>query len=823
MLPSIYPRALHSSTIYPSGAQHLLFGMKFGGLAADPVAYANYLHIIYAPPFPETSTTIGLMSSSRGGHTATLIPDGRVLITGGDNGATTHRTTDIYDPGTNLWSPTGSMSVSRTRHTANLLPVGNVLATGGYSQHPSTGATRTAEVYYVNSGQWTPTTSMLSAREAHASVYITTGAYAGNIMVIGGYKDGTYLKECEIYNPLTEVWLSSATTTAIASMNTKRSKHTAVTLKNGKVFVFGGINETGSLYSAEVYDPLTNVWKTVSSPATTNRRYSHRATLLLDGTILITGGTNEAGPMNTGVIFNPDTGAYVLGTDIKVGGWSYTTNNLSFSSDGRFGHSATLLPNGNVLIVGGSSNNVPAISYPELYEASLSSFSYTMERVEARGLGHTATLLPSGDVLFTGGLLENGTYSNDGTTMLFSQLADSLDQPSLRHARGLQVSQAIYDRGSNLTLTSGTTNYFFGQTEASGGGYSNSGHYHPRIHAMMMDNLSGFNIDLSTSVYSIHAGSALNSWYTAPWQLKLPPLSMLPYGWYHMRSASNGVFSNQSAAILVSIPAPTGVISGLQSVAASLSTTTIKWTWQRNTIKRKNVDTLNAGESASERYMVLSSTNNVFLTYLDIPAATDTAEWTQSNLLPNSKMAIRVAGINISTTTQFVDSATTYTYANVPHNLAISSASFNSVNLAWSANGNSSSTPYEVTYCMSGCNNEGASWSTAVDFEQNNSSTGARIASLSSRKTYYFRVRARNGAGVVPTTTDRIYGVYNGYCCKYCLPAYERTGQCVNGVDNSAYDQYKSWVSTATVSYPENLAGNSTGYNSITWTWSKPA
>ena len=843
-LPPIYPRAMHSSTMFPSGTEHILYGMKADGAAADPISYfpsstKYFLHRAVRPTLTSLTDATGRMSSSRINHTATLLPSGQVLVTGGNDAQITKITSDIYDSGQNNWSPTSSMSVSRTRHTANLLSMGNVFVAGGYSQHPSTGPTRSAEVYYPSSGQWRTTTSMVSARESHTSVYLTTGTYAGNIMVIGGYKDGTYLKECEIYNPITEIWLSTASTPAVGSMNVKRAKHTATTLPNGHVLVYGGVNETGSLYSAEVYNPVTNVWTSVTAaPDARHRRHSHRATMLNSGLILVTGGANESGPLSptdysdpttgTSLLFNYDVGAYIGATGVKPGEWTLTSNDMSFDKathapGGRIGHTATLLPNGNVLIAGGSANNMPVVTTPELFDTFGSSFSYTVAPTIPRGQGHTSTVLPNGYVLFAGGLTNTGQYSNDGSIIYFSAVPDSQDLPSLRQSSGLTVSNSIYDKSTNLTLTSGNTNYFFGLTEASGGTNSGSAHYHPRVYATMMDNQSGYQIDLSTSIYNLYAGSALNSWSTMPWQIKLPPPTNLPYGWYHLRAASNGIFSSQAVPILISIPAPTGIVSGLASVTAALSTTSITWQWQRNTIKRKNIDTLDTGESASERYMILSSTDNALLTYLDIPAATDTASWAQSGLQPNTRMAIRVAGINISTSTRFLDSATVYTYANPPINLAISSASFNSLTFGWSPNSNTPTTPYEVGYCINNCNSLSASWNNTVSFEQNKSSTGATMNSLSTRKTYYVRVRAQNGAGIIPTETVRSSGVYEGYCCKYCLPEHKTAGRCVDGVDNSAYDQYKGWVSTTTISYPGDIAGATTSYNSITWTWTKPA
>ena len=94
-------------------------------------------------------TPTGNMSTARGGHAATLLPGGKVLVAGGyPSGG---ETAELYDPLTGTWSPTGSMSIGRRSHTMTLLPTGKVLAAGG-TVLP--GDTR-SELYDPNTGQWT--------------------------------------------------------------------------------------------------------------------------------------------------------------------------------------------------------------------------------------------------------------------------------------------------------------------------------------------------------------------------------------------------------------------------------------------------------------------------------------------------------------------------------------------------------------------------------------------------------------------------------------------------------------------------------------------
>jgi hypothetical protein len=157
------------------------------------------------------------------------------------------------------------------------------------------------------------------------------------------------------------------------SLDTPRTGHTATLLANGKVLVVGGFNVTG-IGSAELYDPATGTWSLTGDLNTA--RSGHSATLLLDGKVLVAGSYNNSA-LNSAELYDPATGT-----------WSYT-GNLNTAGGGT----ATLLPNGSVLVVWRSS--------AELYEAGTRTWRYTGNLNNAHG--GTATLLPNGKVLVLGG------------------------------------------------------------------------------------------------------------------------------------------------------------------------------------------------------------------------------------------------------------------------------------------------------------------------------------------------------------------------------------------------------------------------------------
>ncbi len=109
----------------------------------------------------------GSMASTRQGHTATLLANGKVLVFG--NGTTA----ELYDPATGLWSTTGSLTYSRGGPTATLLPNGKVLVTGGGSF---------AELYDPATGRWSTTGSLANGRSSHTATLLANG----KVLVAGG-------------------------------------------------------------------------------------------------------------------------------------------------------------------------------------------------------------------------------------------------------------------------------------------------------------------------------------------------------------------------------------------------------------------------------------------------------------------------------------------------------------------------------------------------------------------------------------------------------------------------------------------------------------
>jgi hypothetical protein len=197
--------------------------------------------------------------------------------------------------------------------------------------------------------------------------------------------------------------------TSAGSMSTGREQFTATLLPSGKVLIAGGLNSSGALASAELYDPATNSWSSAGSMAAS--RSWHTATRLLSGKVLITGGR-------------------VSGTSYRAAAELYDPATNSWSSAGAMAasrgyHTATLLSSGKVLVTGGASS--VALSSAELYDPATNSWSSAASIMSAR-YDHTALLLSSGKVLVSGGYSDGGIFHSsaglyDPATNSWSQAA----------------------------------------------------------------------------------------------------------------------------------------------------------------------------------------------------------------------------------------------------------------------------------------------------------------------------------------------------------------------------------------------------------------
>jgi N-acetylneuraminic acid mutarotase len=218
-------------------------------------------------------------------------------------------------------------------------------------------------------GTFQKTGSMNVARTAHRATLLTNG----QVLVAGGQNGSGTLASAELYNPATGTWAFTG------NMNVPRENHQAVLLQNGQVLVAGGDNASGTLASAELYNPATGTWAMTGSMSTARSQFS--LTLLGNGEVLAVAGTSAD-------LYNPTTGT-----------WSATGSPTSSVG----GPNAALLQDGQVLAIGESLN-----SPSELYNPSTGSWSATGSMPTTMINAITPRLL-NGEVFVTGGFQYGNT------------------------------------------------------------------------------------------------------------------------------------------------------------------------------------------------------------------------------------------------------------------------------------------------------------------------------------------------------------------------------------------------------------------------------
>lgn len=277
-----------------------------------------------------------------------------------------------------LFTPTGSLNVARISERTTVLANGKVLISGGISSFPVPFIfTASSEIYDPLTHKFTVTGSLLKARSQHSATLLPNG----KVLIAGGYNEtpplapeGSMLVSSELYDPTTGTFSSTG------SLHHGRYNHAGVLLPGGKVLVYGGT--TWLQYPAEIYDPMVGTFtETTMTPL-------GFGTPLLNGKLL----------------FNSSSGAFIY--DPLTGLTTKTAHDMVVR---RYDNSATLLPNGRVLIAGGYAygpigwEDAYVLSSAELYDPENDTFTSTGSLAEPRN-APGAIALAGGNVVIFGGV-----------------------------------------------------------------------------------------------------------------------------------------------------------------------------------------------------------------------------------------------------------------------------------------------------------------------------------------------------------------------------------------------------------------------------------
>jgi hypothetical protein len=307
--------------------------------------------------FRELSVQPGpTMSSARALHQSVTLTDGRVLMIGGVDALGAVLTScEIYDPVANTFTPTGNLGTARALHAAVRLADGRVMAAGGTSSMVDaltlvTNVRNSTEIYNPATGTWSGSANLGGFRLLPSLSLLPNN----RVLVAGGLEVSFFFgipvsagttANCQTYNPATNSWAAAA---ALPGARTGH-QYNQVTLASGRILITGGLAVAVNIATqALTTTPLNNACyydqptNTWTSVAMANARSLHSATLLPDGRVVVCGGAQ-------GTIDLP-----IPLADVEI--FSPTTNSWSPSTalpTPRTAHNAQLLPDGSLALFGG--------------------------------------------------------------------------------------------------------------------------------------------------------------------------------------------------------------------------------------------------------------------------------------------------------------------------------------------------------------------------------------------------------------------------------------------------------------------------------------
>lgn len=376
-------------------------------------------------------TATGSMREARYHHTAALLPNGKVLVAGGRTvGIGVRSSAELYDPTTGKWSMTGPMLTARVldSRASTLLPNGKVIVVGGSNNYGAD--TSNPELYDPSTGKWTKSGAV-------------PNALGGTTFRTVLLQDSKLLAIWVVPNPLrTKAALydfTSNTWTATGAMLATVYSPTLTLLTSGKVLAAGG-SVTGSISSpnAEIYDPTTGLWTKTGS--LDSGRFYHASILLPDGKVLTAGGAQDTSTsLSTSEIYDPEIGAWTPAATLP--------QELTFSN-------AVSLSNGRILF----SCFYDEVDWLILYNPVTGLFQHSQaDSITPRHI-NTMTLLPNGKVLIAGGT-KNGDFGNPyrETSLVSAELYSPRSPATLNvWVGGLGSTQAA--NGKHISINTDNSN-----------------------------------------------------------------------------------------------------------------------------------------------------------------------------------------------------------------------------------------------------------------------------------------------------------------------------------------------------------------------------
>ena len=360
------------------------------------------------------------MTAARSGACAALLPDGRVLITGGEGNSGVLASAELLNT-TGGFSSASSMAFPRAGHSCVSLPGGRILVAGGRTD--GNAAINAAEVYDPATDSWHISASMISARAGATASLLKDG----RVLIAGGESSGEAILTLEIYDPSSGKFLP-----VWRPLSSPRKDHAAAVLKDGRVVIAGGSDGSTPLDSVDIFDPATGEVSAIGKLLAP--RVGLTATTLLDGSIFFAGGNNGSGDLASTEIFDPASGRFSPAAAMDMP---------------RRGHVAFRIPNNNaVLIVGGNSGGKPTAT-TGLYIPWTNSYRPGAPLSLGRSAVAATALKQNGAVMLAGGSTPNATTQTVEVTVLPTIMTD---KPDYSPGETVKITGANWTPGATVSL-----------------------------------------------------------------------------------------------------------------------------------------------------------------------------------------------------------------------------------------------------------------------------------------------------------------------------------------------------------------------------------
>ncbi len=375
--PMAGARSKHTCTAFESGPRDNRTGVLVAGGASGSMIFPVALATTEVFDSLTRTWTLGpVMAVPRAQHRAVRLLDGRILISGGmvnapppSVGGPATASCEIYSPATNTLAPTGSMLQARMGHGLTVLPDGRVLASGGltdwtdpatnFANRCSSGVSST-EIWNPATGTWSAGPAMISVRAGHSQTLLASGAVllaggvnGGTFHVISGFgtiEIPTFTGTCEVFDP------TANTLAPTAPLTLPRAFHGASLLPNGNVLItggaasIGGYGEAAATTSCDVYATASGTWAPTAT-LTNGVAFHTHVVDVATGRAVVAGGFIG----NFAALTANSAAALHDGTNLTIMNSLGVNQSLPAQVMDTGLHAAAVLHDGTVLITGGYS------------------------------------------------------------------------------------------------------------------------------------------------------------------------------------------------------------------------------------------------------------------------------------------------------------------------------------------------------------------------------------------------------------------------------------------------------------------------------------